>query len=339
MNGARLRGRGVNYDTGFFGTSRTEFDLDEVRREMAVVRRDLHCNAIRISGQDPERILAAARSAADEGLEVWFAPFPVDLDESALVDLFAVCAVHAERLRRDGADVTLVIGCELSLFAPGFIPGATTHERIAEFASPQPSPALVAAQARLPETLNPFLARAVDVARASFAGPVTYAAGKWEPVEWSLFDLVSVDLYREGTDMQRYGEKLDGYLSHGKRVAVTEFGCCTFRGAAERGGLGWMIVDESADPWRIRGDYERDETEQAEFLREMLELYGVAGVDSAFWYTFANYDHPHRSDPALDLDLASYGLVKIVEGAQWEPKESFHALAAVYAAMEGGSST
>jgi hypothetical protein len=26
-------------------------------------------------------------------------------------------------------------------------------------------------------------------------------------------------------------------------VAVTEFGCCAYRGAAGRGGTGWLIAD------------------------------------------------------------------------------------------------
>lgn len=336
-----LRGRGVNYDTGFFGTSRPEFDLSVVRRELEIVARDLHCNAVRISGQDPERISAAAECAAEQGLEIWFAPFPVDVEAPGLLELFADCAARAERLRRDGADVTLVLGCELSLFAPGFIPGRTTHDRIAEFASPEPSPALREAHRALPDTLDPLLAGAAGAAREAFAGRITYAAGKWEPVDWSRFDVVSVDLYREGTDTDAYREKLRSYLAVGKPVAVTEFGCCTFRGASAKGGLGWMIADESTDPWRIRGEYERDEAEQAQLLRELLGLFAEEGVDSAFWYTFANFDHPHRDDPVLDLDLASYGLVKILDGRTgsaypglgWEPKEAFRALADVYAAM------
>ena len=28
-------------------------------------------------------------------------------------------------------------------------------------------------------------------------------------------------------------------FSHGKRVAVTEFGCCPYAGAAAKDGLGW----------------------------------------------------------------------------------------------------
>ena len=54
------------------------------------------------------------------------------------------------------------------------------------------------------------------------------------------------------------------------------------------------------------------------------------GVDSAFWFTFASYGLPHRDDPRLDLDMAAYGVVKMLDETAWEPKESFHALAEAY---------
>ena len=64
-------------------------------------------------------------------------------------------------------------------------------------------------------------------------------------------------------------------------------------------------------------------------------------VDAAFVYTFARYDLPHRSDPLLDLDRASAGIVKVLDassdakhrrfpGMPWEPKAAFTALAGIY---------
>jgi hypothetical protein len=56
--GERVRGKGITYDTGFFrpgavtGT-RDVFDPQVVRREMEVIREDLHCNAVRVTGGRP----------------------------------------------------------------------------------------------------------------------------------------------------------------------------------------------------------------------------------------------------------------------------------------------
>ena len=57
-----------------------------------------------------------------------------------------------------------------------------------------------------------------------------------------------------------------------------------------------------------------------------------------FVNTFARYDLPHRSEPHEDFDMASFGLVKVLEGRRgrrypgmpWEPKVAFNTLAEYY---------
>ncbi len=74
-----MRGNGITYDTGFFNagvSTREPFDPEIVRREMRIIRGDLRCNAVRITGGDPDRLEIAAVHAADIGLEVWFSPLP-----------------------------------------------------------------------------------------------------------------------------------------------------------------------------------------------------------------------------------------------------------------------
>ena len=181
-----MRGKGINYDTGFCPggvNSREHFDADIVRGEMRVIARQLRCTAVRISGGEPARLSIAGELAAGEGLEVWLAPFPCELTTDELAPLFAECADRAEHLRRSGANVVLVTGCELTLFGAGFLPGGTFYERIQRLESP--GPRLYAAFAALPGKLNGFLAATAEAARSRFAGPLTYAAGMWEPVDWS----------------------------------------------------------------------------------------------------------------------------------------------------------
>ena len=179
-----MRGKGINYDTGFSpgGTnSRDHFDVGIVRREMHVIAAELHCTAaVRISGDQPERLSTAGEAAAAAGPEVWFAPFRCALTTDQLAPLFADCADRAGHLRRAGARVVLVAGCELTLFAVGFLPGGTVYERIDGLASGGQD--LHAAFAALPGRLSGFLAATADAARSRFAGPLTYASGMWEPV-------------------------------------------------------------------------------------------------------------------------------------------------------------
>src|SRR5438094_10675824 len=128
-----VRGKGINYDTAFApggDNSREHFDAGVVGREMSVIARELRWTAVRISGGDPGRLSTAGELAAAEGLEVWFAPFPCELTTDQLAPLLAECADRAEHLRRTGANVVLVTGCELTLFGAGFLPGGTVYERI-----------------------------------------------------------------------------------------------------------------------------------------------------------------------------------------------------------------
>ena len=234
-----MRGQGINYDTGFSPggvSSREQFDAGIVRREMQVIAGDLHCTAVRISGGDPARLSVAGELAAAAGLEVWFAPFPCELAAADLASLFAECAERAEHLRRSGAAVVLVCGCELSLFGAGFLPGGTVYERIAGLQAGGEQ--LHSAFAALPGKLDGFLAATAEDARGRFGGPLSYASGMWEPVDWTPFDVVGVDAYRDAENAGRFWLELRQRLRHGKPLAITEFGCCGYAGAADRGGLG-----------------------------------------------------------------------------------------------------
>ena len=331
-----MRGKGINYDTGFYpgGTSsREHFDSAIVQQEMQVIARDLGCTAVRVSGGEPERLSIAAQHAAAAGLEVWFAPFPCELTAAELVPLFDECADRAEQLREAGANVVLVTGCELTLFNQGFLPGSTIYERIDGLGAWGPE--LQSAFAALPSKLNGFLADTASATRRRFGGPITYASGMWEPVDWQLFDIVAVDAYRDADNVENFAALLHKQLGHGRPLVVSEYGCCGYRGAGARGGLGWAIIEKDADPPRLDGDYVRDETEQVRYLTELNEIFAAQGVDLAFWFTFAGYRLVSGPGPRGDLDLASYGVVKMLpggppagyQGLGWEPKLAFRALA------------
>ena len=337
-----MRGKGISYDTGFFhrGASTHEpFDADIVRREMQIIRHDLHCNAVRITGGDPARLEIAATGASEAGLEIWFSPFTCDLAANAMLALLSDCAERAERLRQRGVEVVLVTGGELSLMNQGFLPGDTLVERIGLLATPE---RLREALPLVPPRINQFLGQAVAVVRERFGGKVTYAAIPFERVDWAPFDMISLDFYRTIEVASRYRDAVRALVAQGKPLAITEFGSATYRGAADRGARGGMIVewDAAAMPIRLDGVYTRDEAEQASSIRELLELFDAEGVDSAFVFTFANYHLPHRTggDPRDDLDLASYGVVKVLEGSlgrtypdmAWEPKAAFTTLADYY---------
>ncbi|WP_433557856.1 hypothetical protein ACQPWY_03435 [Pseudonocardia xinjiangensis] len=338
-----MRAKGISYSTGFVlrgVNSRVSFDPALVERELRVIHDDLHCTAVRVIGGDPERIETAARIAIDVGLEVWFSPYPLELSTDEMLSLFADCAERAERLRRQGGEVVFVTGAELSLMNPGFLPGDSTDERVALLiGSDRAREAIGQVGARV----NDFLGAAVAVVRERFGGKITYASVPLDRVDWTPFDFVSVDLYRSKEIEDQFVDGVRGLVALGKPVAVTEFGSAGYRGAGDRGARGLEIVEydkETGWPVRLNGDYARDEAGQASYVRELLEVFDAEGVDSAFVFIFALDDFPHRPDgtPSEDLDLASYGIVKVFEDRYgdtypdmpWEPKIAFSAIADFY---------
>ncbi|MEV4163508.1 hypothetical protein [Nonomuraea dietziae] len=338
-----MRAKGISYDTGFVYNGvigHTRLDSETVRREMRVIRDDLHCTAVRVMGGDPERIELAAAHAADLGLEVWFSPYPLELTDDEMLSLFADCAERAERLRRRGAEVVFVAGAELSLMNKGFLPGGDIDERIELLRQPHRVREHIA---EVGTRVNDFLGRAVALVRERFGGKVTYASVPLERVDWEPFDIVSMDLYRSAEVADRFAAGVRDLVAQGKPVAITEFGAAGYQGAGDRGALGLAIVEYDKDtraPVRLDGVYARDEAGQAAYLRELLEVFDAGGVDSAFVFTFALRDHLHRpdGDPRDDLDLASYGIVRVYEDRlgvtypdlPWEPKAAFAALADFY---------
>jgi hypothetical protein len=333
-----MRGKGINYDTGFFPggkDSRPDFDPETARSEMRVIADDLHCTAVRVSGALADRLSAAARAAADAGLEVWFAPFPAEMPREELLAYLADCARQAEEIRAGGAEVVFVAGCETSLFCPGYFDGEDVFARITTLSTGGME--LWSRFGEILGRLSGYLAEAAAVVREHFHGKVTYAAGPWEHIDWTPFDFVSVDAYRQAENKEKFREEIADHAKHGKPVVATEFGCTTHVGAGDRGGMGWAIVDHSAEPPVIDGDFVRSEDEQVEYFTELFDVFEQAGLDSAFWFTFATYQARHDpEDPHKDLDLAAYGTVRMTgpdtPELNWEPKKVFHAIAERYAA-------
>ncbi|MEU5219933.1 hypothetical protein AB0G79_27605 [Streptomyces sp. NPDC020807] len=336
-----MRARGMTYDTGFVVDGRTShdrFDPDVVRRELAVIRDDLHCDAVQIIGGDPDRLEGAANAAAELGLEVWLSPYPLELEPDRILALFRDCAERAERLRRKGAEVVFVAGVELSVMNRGFLPGENPEERVAHLMGRPERRA--EAMCELGARVNAFLREAVASVRERFHGRLTYAAIQFEQVDWTLFDIVTYELLRSAEVADRFREAVRTLARGPKPLAVTGFGTAAYRGAGDRGGRVMEVVEHdpvTKAPVRLKEVHERDEAGQAAYLSELLEIFETEGVDSAFVFLFALPGYPHRpdGDPRDDLDRAGLGIVKLLEGRRgaaypdldWEPKEAFTAVA------------
>ena len=324
---------GTNYDPG--SLSRAVWHDATMRRELRVIKEDLHCNAITVFGTDVERLVACATAARELGLHVWLQPRLINSTQDEMLDHMSQVAHAAEQLRAQYGKVELNVGCELSVFTSGIIPGRTFEQRIARLG------AMWMLSAWFNRRLNLLLAKAAAVARSHFDGRTTYAAGLWERVDWSCFDIVGVNYYRYLFNESNYVDGLRAFHRFGKPVVITEFGCCSYDGAERKGPAGEDIVDWSTPTPQLKGTYNRNESVQANYIADLIDVFRAENVYGAFVFEFIDPAYPHSPDPQRDLDMASFGIVKACpdgggdadDGPHWEPKLAFHEIARRYAAL------
>ncbi len=346
--------RGVVYDVGlmFGGTSLSleKFDTAQVAYDMSVISHVMCCNAIRIEGEDIGRLKKAAELAHAEGLKVYFNPWKHEANEEETNSYLHEASIVAEELRLKGVDITFVTACEYTLFSRGAFPGNSFNERMGWFISlggDGSAEAIAKGRQELEkksQVLNKILRRFTNTIRKNFNGPVTYSAGAWESVDWSLFDVVGVDYYRNGESEADYVAGLSRYQSEGKPIIVMEMGCCAYEGAAPRGGFGFSILqgtdENGVATWDGGVEPRRSEQEQADYIVTNIGLLEQAKADGIFVYVFRYPIYPHRS-AGLDMDKVSYSLVKSYpkEDARynavpsWEPKEAFFRLGQTYSKL------
>jgi hypothetical protein len=340
--------RGINYDAGrvFNGMPmRPDFDLQTVHRELQIIKEDLHCNTVKIQGCDIGRLTATARDALEQGLKVWLSPELFDKPLEDTLVYLGNAAMAAEELYQQDPNIVLSVGTELSAFMQGILPGNSIAERL----SAQNWGLLRSGEHN--RQLNDCLNKMVSTVREIYHGQVTYAAlAELEQVDWGRFDIVGIDLYRDKRNRDIYTSLIERYKTYGKPVVITEFGCCTFRGAEDMGGTGSSIIDWG-QKWppkqspRLKGDFVYDQTLQARELADQLRVIGATGIEGAFIFEFVQYGP--RIDSGMrklikslpfDPDIANYTLVKLLfEGygntypdMTWEPKEAFRAVAEYY---------
>ncbi len=335
--------KGINYDVGTRYQSETStrknFDASIARSEIEIIKNDLHCNSIRVSGDDTSRLILASEIALELGMTVWLSPVLINHSQEDTLQFVACCAREAERLRQQYGSIYFVVGCESSIFVQGIVPGDSVEERVGRLFSPLGLVKhVLKLDGKTQKNLGGFLDRLVNQARLHFNGKLSYASGIWERIDWTAFDFVGIDHYRASYNRRFYRKQLASYRKFNKPIAVLEFGCCTYKGAEDKGAIGWAIVNWQGDKPQLKGDYSRDETVQAEYILDILRILDEEDVLGAYVFTFVNPFYVHDENPKYDLDMASYAVVTPVSdpekehfpGMPWIPKKAFYAIAKFY---------
>lgn len=349
--------KGINYDVGTeMGSNwRPDYDPQIVHRELEIIKNDLHCNAVGISGKDIGRVVATAEDALSQGLEAWLNPADWNNKppEPTLAYITEAAKAAQPLHERYPGKVVLSIGSEFTLFMQGIVPGKTIIQRAGTVFKTD-----VIKTGQHNQPLNDFLSKAVVEVRKVFAGPVMYRSLVWEHVDWSNFDIIGVDHYWAEKIKDQYVDMVKPLFTYGKPVINTGFGFNTTT-APVTGMLSTLgdtpyisqylhqlpVVGHFIRP-KLKVVNERDEALQAKRLVDNLKLLDKAGFSGAFMDTFIFPINPYSDTPKYDLDRANSSLVKYFEGGRhgttypdmtWEPKEAFRAVAEYYA--QGGKAS
>lgn len=340
-----LKVKGINYDIGTRYVpnfiTRQELTNAIMQRELYVIKNQLHCNAVRIYGENIEKLIECSKIALSIGLHVWLSPRFIDKSKSETLELIKYSAIEAEKLRAVNPNIIFIVGNELTLDMKGMVPGETYMERGHNLFSSIVKDKLQAifGSPNINNTLDLFLKEVASIVRQFFKGHITYAAGFWEKINWDNFDIVGANYYRNLFNSLTYTKGLGELIQFKKPVAILEFGCGSYKGAENKGGSSYDIVEWNAQRPFIKGDYKRDEEVQAKYIIDLINTFVKEGIFAAFVYTFVETHYiADDTDPKYDLDIASFNLIKVYP--EWHekayikghiiPKKSFFAIGKFY---------
>ncbi|KNG49873.1 hypothetical protein DDE82_001581 [Stemphylium lycopersici] len=351
-----MRYRGIVYDVGLHfeegKLSIEPFSPTLVAHDMKTIAHSLHAKAVRIEGEPIYRLVTASQAAHAQGLTVFFNPWKMNATVEETCAYVKEAAIAAEQLRTSGTDIVLVAGCEYTIFSKGVFPGDTFNERVTWLGEQLTSTKGADMHQNLPisireksDKLNQVLHTLVETIRPIFHGTVTYSAGTWEGVDWSIFDMIGIDYYRRDETEQAYLSGLDHHRVAGKPLIVMELGCCAYEGAAKRGDGGFVLLKgTNPDGTGIFQDDvvpTRSEREQADYMSTQLGLLEKGGVDGAFAFVFSFPCMP-IGEGAKDMDMMSFSLVKTFPKSDerasamppWKEKEAFWRVAEIFGSAE-----
>ncbi|MEM4246144.1 MAG: hypothetical protein QW390_02490 [Candidatus Bathyarchaeia archaeon] len=302
--------KGVNYLIGRrfideWGAPPSDLEMDE---SLEVIRHELGCNAIKLVGDYEDTMLKCAKKCLENNFEeIILSPryskrsWNEDTTIDEHVESIIAFSRKAEELRLNYGSITLCIGEELEFGVRGISPAATYGDRIIDLYRRWEDKWEKWEKKMRPyieERLNFYLRKMLEGVRKHFGGKVTYSASdgtkllvKWDELG---FDIVGpMYYYQKKWETQTSALKNIRLLkTFGKPLYITEFGCFTFKGASFWGGDGW---------YRYK-DQEYSQEEQAQSIREYVDLFQKGKVDGIFLYAFLERTTPDAKSTGILRD-------------------------------------
>ena len=332
-----MKYKGITYDIGTEYTlnilTRENLNEDMVKSDMDAIKNKLNCNSIRIYGKESKLLLFASEIALQDGLNVWISPRLIDGNIENTLTYLKNIATEFEllKLKYPTQELILIIGGELTIDMNSFVQGNTIQERVANLVKPLFFiKNAFGIKPKYQKSFNKFLKDAVSLVKKEFSGKVTYASAMWEKVDWADFDFTSMNLYKASFNKSFFNQTLKKLLSVGKPVIITEFGCCSYNGAENKGPTGYSVLDSTKTPPLFKEVCIRNEKVQADYIVDLLQTFNKEQVAGSFIFDFYAQKLLYSDNPVNDYDMASFSITKSLGDNKWEPKESFYKIADYY---------
>lgn len=338
------KSRGINYEVGLKFHPEHKVDYEAINRNIEGDLEDIKemgCDSVRVYGDSPENLMCAAKTALEKGLKVWLSPRLINGAEEETLELLLNIAEQAEILRQEyGDSITLVIGNELMLDSRVAFEEEQYADRIGRFKKfkalemAKKYLRLIALDKVLPDTekykqrVQAFTIMLANETREKFHGQISYASLPDEDIDWEHFDIVGVNLYEDASNRGSYPKELQRYKSHGKPVAITEFGTAPFKGAGHLGGYAHSVIDWQRGKLKAGLGFMpvlRDEKSQADYLERLIKMYEEHEIDAHFIFEYINWNTPHApEDPKRNLSTGSFGLTHLTPDGEKVKNEAYH---------------
>ncbi len=341
-----IKFRGINYNAGTEYDSSVyrsdKIDLERLKKDLVLIKK-LNCNVIRMYGSHIDKLILYSEKALKQGFHVWISPRLIDGNKQQTIKFVKEASKKAEQLRKKYRKVVFIVGNELLIDSKAVFDAPRLFQRVDflksyinfKFSIKNEIPQLRQTYSSMRiflEKTDSSIKKFVEILRMeaskNFKGQITYASLPWEEINWNNFDIVAVNLYKNQWNASTYVDELRKFKSFSKPIAITEFGTCAYKGASKLGGSAYDVVDYRTKT--IKKGVIRDESEQTKYLKELIELYWKENIFATFIFDFKEEWKIHSNNPRKDLDLSSFGIVKVLKNGNVITKKAFNVVRKLY---------
>jgi hypothetical protein len=290
----------MKWDSTRYWLSENEFEI-ELRD---IISQELGCNAVRLTGSNCEDLFKIAEIAIDSAHfdSILVNPRFPDCTCEEVLERIGQFANRAEQLRERHGGIVFSVGNELAVETIGIgsdLPRYTDRVSAKWYNDWK-------------TRLNAFLEQLTSTVSEIFKGDLTYASGYWEhPIDWVGLGMriISVNQYTDESrtilDIKRQLRDLNSYAkSRHKQLWVSEFGCATFEGALEFGGLAWTQKGR-----------QYSQEAQADGIEKYLQVFNEVQPDACTLHQFWEWNED---------DSVSFAITKFRRSAPPQRKKGFY---------------